>query len=162
MALAYVVGDFDDGAAFIDQALVLNSNFSSAWLYRGYVKVWLGQPEVAIENIERAMRLGPHDPQLVNALRATAGAHFVAGRYDEALSWAEKAIRVKGDYILAHGTVAACAALAGRISEAEKVVKRLRQLQPQLRIADLMELFPLRRPEDRARWISWPAQGAGA
>jgi hypothetical protein len=39
------------------------------------------------------------------------------------------------------------------ISKGEATEKRLRQLQRQLGIFDLMELFPFRRPDDRARWI---------
>ena len=151
MTLAYVVGDLDDGAAFVDQALALNPNLAVAWLYGGYLKVWLGEPEAAIERLGHAMRLSPQDAQLNHAQTVNAVAHFISGRYDEAYSWAEKAGRVN-QTPLTNGAVAACAALAGRIPEAEKAVKRLRQLQPHLRIADLMDLFPLRRPEDRARW----------
>ena len=40
MALAYVVGDLDDGAALIDRALALNPNFAWAWLFSGWIKVW--------------------------------------------------------------------------------------------------------------------------
>ena len=63
IALAFVVGDLDDGAALIDRALVLNPNLAWAWFFSGWVKVWLGEPEVAIEREARAMRLSPHDPQ---------------------------------------------------------------------------------------------------
>jgi hypothetical protein len=45
------------------------------------------------------------------------------------------------------------AALAGRPDVAQKATARLRQLQSQLRVSDLMEIFPLRRREDRAKWI---------
>jgi TolB-like protein/Flp pilus assembly protein TadD len=152
-ALAYVVGDIEDGAAFIDQALVLNPNLASAWMFSGQLKVWLGQPETAIERLTHAMRLSPQDPQLVHVHRNTAQANFIAGRYVEAFSWAEKAARAIPDNLITDGTVAACAALAGRLADAERAVARLRQLQPQLRISDLMDLFPLRRPEDRARWV---------
>jgi hypothetical protein len=34
---------------------------------------------------------------------------------------------------------------------AEKAVARLRHLQ--LRISDLMEIFPIRQPEHRAKWL---------
>jgi hypothetical protein len=37
------------------------------------------------------MRLSPIDPVLFAMQAATAFAHFIAGRYDEALSWSEKA-----------------------------------------------------------------------
>jgi hypothetical protein len=99
------------------------------------------------------MRLSPRDPQSFHAQSLTSVAHFISGRYAEALSWAEKAVRANPDDILSNGTVAACAALAGRLADAGRAAARMRQLQPQLCISDLMVLFPLRRPEDRARWM---------
>ena len=61
-ALAYVVRDLGVGAALIDRALVLNSNLAEAWIFGGWVKNWLGEPEPAIERFARAMRLSPLDP----------------------------------------------------------------------------------------------------
>ena len=61
-ALAYVVGDLDDGAAFLDRALLINPNLASGWSYSGWVKVWLGEPDRAIEHFAHAMRLSPIDP----------------------------------------------------------------------------------------------------
>ena len=58
-ALAFVVGEVEDGAAFIDQALVLNPNLAAAWLLSGWVNLWLGKPEVTIERATRAIRLSP-------------------------------------------------------------------------------------------------------
>jgi Flp pilus assembly protein TadD len=86
---------------------------------------------------------------------ATAEAHFVAGRYTEALSWAQRAVRSHPNYVLPNSIVAASAALSEQRAVAERAVTRLRQIQPQLRISDLnlIDLFPLRPPEDRARWI---------
>ena len=62
-------------------------------------------------------------------------------------------MRSHPNYTLAAGTFAASAALADRLVEAEKAVTGLRQIQPQLRISDLMDTFPLQRPEDRVKWV---------
>jgi len=152
IALAYVGGDLNNGNAFIDQALALNPNLAWAWLFSSYVKIWIGEPEAAIERVTQAMRLSPQDFQLFNMQLAKALAHFVAGRYTEASSWAEGAVRGHPNYALASATFAASAALAGRLVEADNAVTRLRQIQPQLRISDLMETFPIQRPEDRVKW----------
>ena len=152
IALAYVVGDLDEGAAFIEQALALNPNLAWAWLFSGFVNVWLGNPEIAIERVARAMRLSPQDFQYFNMQVATAGAHLMAGRFVEALSWGKAAARAHPSYVLCDGIVAASAAHAGQLDEAKQVVSRMRQLQPQLRIADLLGVFPVRRPEHRAKW----------
>jgi tetratricopeptide (TPR) repeat protein len=92
-ALAYVVGSLEDGDALIDRALALNPNLTLAWTVGGWVKVWLGDPEAAIEYETRAMRLSPQDTQVFSMHGATACAHFFAGRYSEAWSWAEMAMR---------------------------------------------------------------------
>ena len=71
---------------------MLNPNLAEAWTFSGWVRVWLGEPEVAIEHFARAMRLSPLDPLMYLAQSGIAFAHFFAGRYDEASSWAEKAL----------------------------------------------------------------------
>jgi tetratricopeptide (TPR) repeat protein len=152
LGLAYVAGDVDEGDAFIDRALVLNPNLAWAWLFSGWVKTWLGEPEVAIERLARAMRLSPQDVQFFNMQTGTGAAHFVAGRYAEALSWAGAATRDQPDYVLSQSVVAASGALCGRLAEARKAMMRLRQLEPALGLANLRNLIPLQRPEDFTRW----------
>ena len=62
LALAYVAGDPEGGAALIDRALTLNPNLTAAWYASGWVKAFLGQTDLAIEHVARAMRLSPLDP----------------------------------------------------------------------------------------------------
>ncbi len=97
-ALAFVVRDPGVGAALIDRALVLNSNSAEAWFYGGWAKIWLGEPEAAIERLARAMRLNPLDPRMSGMRAGTARAHFFLGRYDEAASWAAMALQDNPDY----------------------------------------------------------------
>ena len=152
IALAYVVGDLEDGEAFTDRALVLNPNLFWAWLFSGWVKLLLGEPEVAIERFARAMRLSPNDPNIFGLKDGMATANFAAGRYAEALSWAKAAIREKPTFIVGICMTAASAALAGQLAEAEKAVASLRQLEPTLCISSLREQLPvLGRPEYFAR-----------
>jgi tetratricopeptide (TPR) repeat protein len=151
-ALAYVVGDLDDGAALIDRALTLNSNLTLAWTIDGWTKVWLGKPEAAIESEERAMRLSPHDTESWSMHAAMAYALFFSGRYAEAASWAEMAGRENPSLALAAGVAAASSALADLPEEASKAMARVRQIDPELRLSNLKALFPLRRSEDFTRW----------
>src|SRR5688572_11168989 len=48
-------------------------------------------------------------------------------------------------FVMAH-------AAAGRLTEAEKLMTRLCELDPRLRVWDLKDLLPLQRPEDFAKW----------
>ena len=151
-ALAYVVGDLEDGDALIDRALALNPNLTLALAISGWVKVWLGDPEAAIEREKRAMRLSPQDTQLWSMHAATACAHFFAGRYAEACSLAEMAMRENANAVPSPCIAAASSALAGRLEDAHMAMARVRQLDHDLRLSNLGDLFPIRRFEDFARW----------
>jgi len=151
-ALALLVGDLDSGAAFIDRALALDPNLARAWYASGWVRVYRGEPEVAIEHQARAMRLSPLDPTLYHMQVGTALAHLLAGRFDEASSWAEKAFREEPNYHPAAIVMAASNALAGRAQEACQAMERLRQIDPTLRICNLKDRHPIRRPDDLARF----------
>jgi TolB-like protein/Flp pilus assembly protein TadD len=150
IALGYTVGDLDSGDSLINRALTLNPNLASAWFFSGWVKVWLGDSPTAIDHLSRAMRLSPQDPNMYNMHTATAGAHFVAGRYDQAMLSATMAVEDQPNYILANSLLAASAAHCGNASIARSALGRLLQLEPDLRISKLTDMFPLRRPEDVA------------
>jgi tetratricopeptide (TPR) repeat protein len=153
IVLAYIGGDLDDGGALIEQSLVLDPNSAAAWNLSGWVKVWLCEPEAAIERVARAMQLSPLDPLAYNMHSAIAHAHFVAGRYADAAAWAERAVRQQPpEYTSAIRILAASSVLAGRQSDAERAAVRLRRLDPTFRICDLGDRTPLRRPEDLARY----------
>jgi adenylate cyclase len=117
-ALAYVVRDLEAGAALIDRALVLNSNSAEAWLWGGWVKNFLGEPETALERFARAMRLSPLDPRMSGMRAGTAFAHFLLGRYDEAASWAAMALQDNPDHHAGLRIAAASNAMAGRPEQA--------------------------------------------
>src|SRR5262249_21130475 len=114
-ALSYVVGDLEGGLVCIDRALALNPNLAAAWDYRAWVRIFLGEPDGAIEHLERAIRLSPLDPRIGLMETAMAFAHFLAGRHDEASLWADKAVRDAPDFVAATYISAASHALAGRL-----------------------------------------------
>jgi len=151
-ALVEAVGHLSDGDAFIEQALVLNPNLAWAWLFSGFVKIYLGQPDTAIERVARAMRLSPPDPQFFSMQGAIACAHIVAGRYAEALSSAETPMREHPDFLMANCIAATSAALAGQLEEAEKAMVRLRQIDPELRISNVKYVIGPFREEDFTKW----------
>jgi len=150
-AVAYAVGEVEDGAAFIDRALILNPNLAVGWLLSGWLNLYLGEPEVAIKCATRAIRLSPVDPFTSLAYTHIGAGHFYAGRYDEASSWAEKGLRQQTNAGAAR-VVAASHALAGRLDQAHRAMARLREIDPTLRVSDLRHMFPFRRPEDLTRF----------
>ena len=149
-ALAILTGDVAGGIALLDRALLLNPNLASAWFLAGFLRTWNGEPDAAIEHFAHAMRLSPLDPELYRMQAGLAAAHLFAGRFDAASSWAEKAFRELPSFLMVVSVIAASHALAGRRDEAQRAMKHLRELDPALRVSNLADWIPIRRPEDLA------------
>jgi hypothetical protein len=136
----------------IYRAIGLNANLAWAWLFSGWIKIWLGEPEVGIERATRAIRLSPYDPQIATMQAAIAAGHFLANRHAEALRWAQTSMREQQSFVFPMYVAAASAALVEQIGDAKKVMECLRQVEPALRISNLRDYFPFRRAEDLAKW----------
>jgi tetratricopeptide (TPR) repeat protein len=74
---AYGADDIKSGGAMIDRALLLNPNLAAAWNASGWVRTFLGKTNMAIENLSRALRLSPRDPQdVLDAVSDRDGAFY--------------------------------------------------------------------------------------
>jgi tetratricopeptide (TPR) repeat protein len=149
-ALAFIAHEFDDAAAFMDRALAVNPNLARAWMLSAWLRVWRGEPDLALEHVARAMRLSPLDPSMYGMHGAMAYAHFLAGRYDTASSCAETAMRDNPTFLLTICMSAASNALAGRLQPAQKGIAQALECNPDLRAFNLKDLAPFRRAEDLA------------
>ena len=99
-----------------------------------------------------SLRLNPNDPHSFSMYSAMAMANLFADRFTEAVSWAEMAVREKPDGLLPLTVSAASSSLIGRLQDAERTMARLRLIDPALRLSNLKDLLPIKRPEDFARW----------
>jgi TolB-like protein/Flp pilus assembly protein TadD len=154
LSLAYLAKEVEAGAAYIDRALVLTPNLAASWNASGWVRMYLGESASAVEHFERAMRLSPLDPLTYFAFTGMAFAHAFAGRYDEAISWATKALHEQPNWATALRVAASANALSDRMVEARAAMACLREVDPALRLGNLDRVAPpFRRAEDRVRFI---------
>ncbi len=151
-ALGYVVGELEQGAGFVDQALVINPNLPTALSLSGWLNLWLGDLDTSIKLQERALRLSPRDSQAFIMEAAIALAHLCSGRYHEASTWAAKAFSDHPNYVASIAACAASYAHLGRLGDARKAMARTRELDPTLRISSLKHWTPFRQPNHVKRW----------
>jgi hypothetical protein len=77
------------------------------------------------------------------AYGALAFANFMAGRYGDAATWAHRSAREQPNFLPALRMHAANLALSGQLEPAKRTMRRILELAPQLRIADIRELTPI-------------------
>lgn len=142
-ALARMAGELETGLSLIDEAIALNPNFAHAYLSVGWVSVWLGMHEEALNRYAQAVRLSPIDPHMFNMHAGTATAHLIAGRYEEARAWASRSIRSQPRFGPGLRVAAASFALSGRAGDAQSALRSLLTVDPTLRISNLSDRSPL-------------------
>ncbi len=126
---------------FLD-ALSLNPNFAAAHGYLGFALAHDDQTDEAIAHCEQAIRMSPHDPQNVIFTAGLAVAHYLAGRYSEAVVFGRKAVQMRNGWTGGHRTYIASLAQAGQIEEARAALARLKELQPNISIAWFERYIP--------------------
>src|SRR5712691_11197356 len=102
---------------------------------RGYVSYFQNRPGPAIDAFERAMRLSPLDPLGYLFTCGLAFAHVIAGRYEEAMEWADRSLRELPRFRTAVNMKVILCAHLGRIEEAREWLGRLLEIVPGLTIA---------------------------
>jgi len=146
--LMHLARDLDGSIALLDRALMLDPNLAFGWYLGGFVRLWRGGPDDAVERLARAMRLNPLSPDMHRMEVGTAMAHLLAGHMEDALAWADKAVLNLPDRVLPITILAAIYARAGRGDEARLLMQRLRPLEPAPRLSDLNEWLPFQRAQD--------------
>jgi adenylate cyclase len=132
-----VARDFQLASRLIEKALVLDPNSAWAWNRSGWLHAYLSLPDVAIEHFGRAIRLSPLDPMNFNCYIGTGAAHFVAGRYDDAVTWLEKGLLENPSAIWAYRELVPAYAHLGRIAEAQQGLAALLREHPDLTITEV-------------------------
>ena len=132
----------DEAVEEFQRALALNPNFAAALGYLGLALAFDGRSDEAIQNIDQAMRMSPHDPQNSMFNVGLAVAHYLAGRYAEAAGFGRKSLQQRDGLIAGHRIYIASLAQAGQIDEARASLQRLKQMQPNLSIEWIEKYVP--------------------
>ena len=106
----------------LKRAIELNPSCSLAYGSLGTILYCIGEPDESIKNIELAIRLNPKDPSIFFRYSSLGMAHFIAGRYLEAMHWARKSIQRKPGWRTGHAVLAPSLAHLNRLEEAKEAV----------------------------------------
>jgi adenylate cyclase len=142
LALSYLGGENREAAALIDRALRLNPNLGAAWNISGWIRVYLGEADLAIEHLQRACRLSPLDPLGYVFNSGIGFAHFIAERYEETITVTDWALREKATFLPAQRIKVAALGMLGRLDEARASAVRLLELEPGTRLGNIGTFIP--------------------
>jgi adenylate cyclase len=125
-----LAGERASGLRAIERSLALNPNSAHAWSVSGWAHAFSNRPAPAIDALQRAIRLSPVDPHRWSFEGGLALAHLVAGRHEEAIEWANRALDAQPRHTAAVGFKTVALGHLGRTKEGRATIKRLRELRP--------------------------------
>ena len=155
-ALAHFGEDIGAMMALVDRALALNPSFARGWHVSGVLRNWAGQPDIAIEHIEAALRLSPR-ARVGSSLLIIGTALFFSRRFDEAVPKLLLAIQEDPSSPQPQRVLAACYAHMGRLDDARAIIERLRAIASVV----ISDARFLRNPGHRELYLSGLRLAAG-
>jgi adenylate cyclase len=143
LALACMnAGQYERAAREAERVIELNPSAASGYWCWGGALAYLGCPEEGAGLIEKAIRLSPRDPVMHEFLFDLGVAHFLAGRYEEAIASEKKSLRSRPDQPGAYRVIAASHGHLGRTEEARAALDRMFELAPDFSLETLRIHIP--------------------
>ena len=149
--LAYFTEELDPAIAMIERALALNPSHARGWYWNGWVRLFAGQPDMALAHFRTAIRLNPrHRPYLTGV----GVAHFFSRRYAAAVQALLASVDELPGWPTTYRFLAAAYAQLGELEMARESLVRLRALTPTLALpADCSGSPPFRDREQLALYV---------
>jgi len=145
-------GDINPAIALADRALALNPSFAGGWRMSGWLRLWAGDLDVAIEHFETAFRLSPRERGGAHCM-GIGEAQFFQRRFNEAIINLLNALEALPGHAGIYRYLASCYAHMGRLDEAREMVRRLRAIAPTV-MPHAMYGLQWRNPEHREFFLS--------
>jgi TolB-like protein len=150
MALAAFGEDIDAMMLLVDRALALNPSYARGWHISGFLRLWAGQTDLALEHAAMARRLSPRAQEGLTPFLIGA-ALFFSGRFKEAIPRLRVTIEDEPLFQTPYRFLAACYAHAGLLDEARTTIARLRAITPEVMVNYPL---PFRDPQHRELYSS--------
>ena len=146
---------YDDAIAWFRRAIEMNQNFALAHGCSAGALARGGQPDKALEAVDRAIRMSPRDPLNVTFLHFAGVAHFAAERYAEGVACEEQVLRERRNVPYALRMLAACYVGLGQLDKARATISELLRLNPESSIIrDAYGYLVYSRASDQERWVA--------
>ena len=155
------VRNYGTARVLLERAVTLDSNAAWAWSRLGWLENYADQPQKAIDNFERALRLSPIDPMNFNNYVGLGSAHEVAQEYDKAAAFYRRALEERPNAGWIYRNLASSLSGSGRVEEAKHAFAEMMRNYPDLTVAKFKQAMvfstvPLNRMAENLRKLGLP------
>jgi TolB-like protein/class 3 adenylate cyclase len=144
--LAYFGEDIGTCIELINEALRECPGAANLWRWGGWINVFAGETDIAIEHFEKALRLSPRDPWTGTSLVGIGLSHLLMNRFEAASSKMQSGLEQSPFFTWGYPMLAACLGHLGQTTAAQRAIARLGSIAPN---SDASNFSYLRKPDHR-------------
>ena len=135
-------GQFDKAVAHAERGLALDPNSFEVLFNSGAALALSGRPEEAIPLLHKGLRLNPFAPSLCFVTLSVA--YRMAGRFDEAVDQAKRAVERNPKDLVAYLALASGCILTGREGEARAAAAEVLKMNPAFSVEQFARRLPFK------------------
>ncbi len=144
--------DFEMAIHYFDRSLRLNPNLASTWAFSALTYSYIGEPDVALQRLERYRDLAPFDPYACLFENVYAIAYMFKGDYEQAVAVGRRVVAANPEFVNGYKPLIASLGHLGRIEEAKPFITTLLTIEPNFTIERFSQLYPIKKESDRQHY----------
>jgi DNA-binding SARP family transcriptional activator/TolB-like protein len=145
--------DFDTALHYFDRSLRLNPSLAFIWAFSALTYCYIGEPDVALQRLERYRDLAPFDPYFSLFENAFTIAYTFKGDYERAVLVGRRVVTANPDFVAGYKPLIASLGHLERRQEAKPHVDKLLSLEPDFTIERFGQIYPFKKEKDRRRYM---------
>jgi TolB-like protein len=145
--------DFDTALHYFDRSLRLNPSLAFIWALSAVTYCYIGEPDVALQRLERYRELAPFDPYFSHFEGMFTVAYTFKGDYERAILTGRRVVRGNPNFVAGYKPLIASLGHLGRRDEARPYIDKLLTLEPTFTVERFGQIYPFKKESDRRRYM---------
>jgi DNA-binding SARP family transcriptional activator/TolB-like protein/Flp pilus assembly protein TadD len=150
---SFLEKDFDSALHYFDRALRVNPNLAFVWALSALTYCYVGEPDIALQRLERHRELTPIEPYPSLFDNPYAIAYTIKGDYEQAVIYGRRVTKARPDFVNGYKPLIAALGHLGRRDEAKPYIDRLLSLEPNFTVEQFGQVYPFKHASDRERYM---------
>lgn len=150
---SFLEKDFDSALHYFDRALRINPSLASIWAFSALTYCYVGEPDIALQRLERYRELAPFDPYYSWFENLYTIAYTFKGDYEQAVIVGRRVAKTNPDFVNGYKPLIASLGHLGRLAEAKQYIDKLLTLEPGFTVQRFAKVYPFKKDSDRQRYI---------
>jgi tetratricopeptide (TPR) repeat protein len=146
--------DFDSALHYFERALRVNPNLAFVWSLSALTYCYIGQPDIALDRLERHRDLTPIEPYPALFDNPYAIAYLIKRDYEQAAVFGRRVTKTRQEFVNGYKPLLAALGHLGRTEEAESYVAKLLSLEPGFTVERFGQVYPFKHASDREHYMT--------